>query len=254
MRLGCCYRARMLQRVARSLMYRAFGLLCYDPRSGKVVPTETATVPPEMQVVDPRRFGIFDRATERAVPARDASAFSLDHLSHKMGDRLPADRYTLSVSMLPPGSGLCIDACTSAPLDWVRGAIRRLGYRYLAIDMLPGAGVQQEDLTKLSFADCSVAAIISCDTIEHISAYPDALKQMYRVLEPGGTAVLHFPVYYFDRQVGIPTVPGSDPWDHVRYFSAREMLELFDRTGFAILRAHLNFDYGALLAVLGKPR
>jgi SAM-dependent methyltransferase len=244
----------MLQRVARSLMYRAFGLLCYDPRSEKVVPTETATVPPEMRVVDPRQFGIFDQATERAVPIGEASAFSLDHLSHAMGDRLPGDRYTLSVSMLPPGSGLCIDACTSAPLVWVRAAIERLGYKYLAVDMLPGAGVQQEDLTKLSFPDCSVAAIVSCDTIEHIPAYPDALKQMYRVLEPAGIAVLHFPVYYFDRPAGIPTVPDSDPWGHVRYFSAREMLELFDRTGFAILRAHLNFDYGALLAVLRKPR
>jgi SAM-dependent methyltransferase len=208
-----------------------------------------------MMVVDPTRYGIFDRTTERAVSITGQQHFSLDDLQRKgLGERLPRDRYKLSLSMLPPGSGVCLDACTSQPMEWVKDYIEGLGYRYLAIDILRGTDVQREDLTKLSFVDGSVAAIVSCDTIEHIPAYADAIAEMYRVLEPAGVLVAHFPVYYFDRPTGIPTVPGSDPWDHVRYFSSREMLELFDHTGFAILRAQFHLDYGALLAVVSKPR
>jgi SAM-dependent methyltransferase len=235
-------------------MYRVFGLLCYDPQRTKVVPIETTTAPPEMMVVDPERFGIFDRETERAVTMNGCAPFSLDHIRRKgMRERLPQDRYTLALSMLPPGSGICLDACTSEPRDSALEEIHRLGYKYLAIDAIPSPGVQREDLTKLSFADCSIAAIVSCDTIEHIPNYDAAVSEMYRVLKPSGVLIVHFPVYYFDRPTGISTVPDSDPWGHVRYFSAREMLELFDLAGFAVLRANLNFDSGALLAVLAKP-
>src|SRR6266699_1941574 len=243
----------MLQRIARSIIYRAFGLLCYDASTEKAVPKDVITAPPNMRIIDPDSIGMFDRSIERVVPINDPStpAFSFDSLPGKAnGLALPSDRYSLALMMLQAGSGICLDAYTSDPRDSVRSEVQRLGYTYLPIDLLRSKGVQQEDLTKLSFSDNSIARIISCDTIEHIADYSAAVGEMYRVLEPAGIAILHFPVYYFDRPKGTPIVPGADPWDHVRYFSAREMLELFDRSGFAVLRAHLNFDYGALLAVL----
>jgi SAM-dependent methyltransferase len=243
----------MLQRIARSFMYRAFGLLCHDARTEKAVPKEVITAPPNMRVIDPDLLGVFDRTIERVVPLDAPSAFSLDDLPRTANGSLPSDRYDLALSMLPQGSGICLDACTSDPKESVRSRVEELGYTYLPIDVLRAKRVQQEDLTKLSFSDDSIGGIISCDTIEHISAYETAAKEMHRVLRPGAVAVLHFPVYYFDRPTGIPIIPGADPWDHVRYFSAREMLELFHRTGFGVLRAHMNFDYGALLAVLAKP-
>jgi ubiquinone/menaquinone biosynthesis C-methylase UbiE len=90
------------------------------------------------------------------------------------------------------------------------------------------------------------------DTLEHIDAYPAAIRELFRVLAPHGLALVHVPVYYFDKPEGEPIRPGVDPWEHVRYFSAREFLRLFDEAGFVILRASFNFDYGALIAVLGK--
>ena len=245
----------MLKRVARSIMYRAFGLLCYDPGSEKVVAKELLAVSPDMRVIDPARFGIYEPSIERVVAIEGPVPFDLDSLPRKAngnGTNLLSDRYSLALAMLPPGTGVCLDACTSDPEEKVRSKIQQLGYTYLAIDILSARGVQQEDLTKLSFSDDSIASIISCDTIEHIPDYGKAVAELHRVLAPAGIAILHFPVYYFDRPTGIPIVPGADPWDHVRYFSVREMLELFDRVGFAVLRAHLNFDYGALLVVLTK--
>src|SRR5438309_11174746 len=105
----------MLQRVARSIIYRAFGLLCYDERTEKAVPRETVTAPPEMRVIDPKQFGIFDPAIERVVSINDPApnTFSLDDLLGRVNGRdfgLLSDRYDLAVSMLRPGTGICLDA------------------------------------------------------------------------------------------------------------------------------------------------
>jgi SAM-dependent methyltransferase len=235
-------------------MFRAFGLLCYDASKEKAIPKELITAPPNMRVVDPTTIGTFDPTIEKVVPIDEQTPFSLDALGRREPtSRLLSDRYELALSMLPAGSGTCLDACNSEPKEMIRRRVRDRGYTYLPIDILKARGVQREDLTKLSFSDNSIAAIISCDTIEHIHDYHKAVAEMYRVLHPSGLAILHFPVYFFDRPVGVPIIAGGDPWDHVRYFSAREMLALFDRTGFALLRAHFNFDYGALLAVIAKP-
>jgi hypothetical protein len=254
----------MIKRIAKSAMYRAFGLLCYDPLSEKVIPADSAVLPPgwlmvspQQSIIDPKVFGTYDLASARAVPKDDPlhGSFSLDCARDAMlrsGLKLDNDRYRLAISMLEPGSGICLDACTGSPREDVRADVERKGYAYLPIDIAPPEGIRREDLTELSFTTSSIARIISCDTIEHIPHYPAAVAEMFRVLEPDGYLIIHFPVYYFDKANGVPIADGIDPWGHVRYFSAREMLELFQRTGFAIMRAHFNFDYGALLAVLGK--
>jgi SAM-dependent methyltransferase len=211
-----------------------------------------------MMIIDPSEVGLFDSSIERVVPLGEhvPSSFTFDSLpprAKRANSRLSTDRYELALSMLDSGSGVCLDACTNDPRPDVKQAIEKKGYEYKAIDLCAGGGVRIEDLTKLSFSDGSIARIISCDTIEHIPSYPSAAREMFRVLAPGGLAILHFPVYYFDRPKGTPIIPTADPWGHVRYFSAREMIELFDQIGFAVLRASLHFDYGALLVALSIP-
>src|SRR5580700_11435713 len=101
----------MLKRVARSIMYRAFGLLCYDASTEKAVPKEVITAPPEMMIIDPTRFGIFDHRSERVIAIEDSLPFSLDNLPRRAngnGTNLLSDRYSLALSMLPPGTGVCL--------------------------------------------------------------------------------------------------------------------------------------------------
>ncbi|MHC4130056.1 MAG: methyltransferase domain-containing protein [Planctomycetota bacterium] len=107
-------------------------------------------------------------------------------------------------------------------------------------------------MTKLSLEDGSVARIISLDTLEHIEDCTLAVSEMYRVLCDNGLAILHVPCYYFEKPVGEPIRPGIDPFGHVRYFSARELLTALDKAGFIILRAGFHLDYGALLCVAAK--
>lgn len=52
-----------------------------------------------------------------------------------------------------------------------------------------------EDATKLTFSDASFDLVYSISVIEHIhERYPDAVKEMIRVLKPGGYLYLAFPV------------------------------------------------------------
>jgi hypothetical protein len=50
-----------------------------------------------------------------------------------------------------------------------------------------------EDLTQLSFADHSFDFLIAMEILEHVPDYHLAIREMARVLKPGGKALLSFP-------------------------------------------------------------
>lgn len=57
-----------------------------------------------------------------------------------------------------------------------------------------GSGeVDFEDVTRLSFADASLDAVVSFDVLEHVPDYERALSEFARVLRPGGTLIATFP-------------------------------------------------------------
>ena len=216
-------------------------------------------------VYDPATFGRYDRATQRVVPLEEGASFWGERFEEMMQvaqdqvrddpTAIVADRYELVISLLGPGAGLCLDACTASPLDWVAARIRALGFEYQAID-LGGDGeiVRREDVTALTYPDRSVARIISLDTLEHIPDYVAALREFERVLVPGGLLFLHVPTYFFDREDSAPLDPEQDPWGHVRYFSGRELVRNVAAAGLVPRRVHVQLDYGATLCVAGKPR
>ena len=244
----------------------------YDPSQEKVVPQSALVCDPSHEVVvphgqaiyDPNVFGRYDLASQHVVPRTDMAALAneadLDilmaeaqrHMSTGTA-KLPIDRYSQVLSLLEHGSGICLDACTNQPREDVRSAVTEFGYDYVPIDITgDDKDVRREDLIRLSFDDGSVARIISLDTLEHIEDYTLAVSEMYRVLCDNGLAILHVPCYYFEKSVGEPIRPGIDPFGHVRYFSARELLTALDKAGFIILRAGFQLDYGALLCVAAK--
>ncbi len=54
-------------------------------------------------------------------------------------------------------------------------------------------GIRHEDLTSLTFPDASFDIAISFDCMEHIPNYQRAIGQLYRILRPGGYALMTFP-------------------------------------------------------------
>ncbi len=54
-------------------------------------------------------------------------------------------------------------------------------------------GIRCESLTSLSFPSCSFDAVIATEVLEHIPDHRQALREVARVLRPGGRAILTFP-------------------------------------------------------------
>ena len=216
-------------------------------------------MPLGQSIYDPAVFGLYALSSQEPVRknGRDRGFDFDEALNHAQSfarshsGALSPDRYRIILSMIEPGVGVCLDACTPHPLPAVQAAIEAKGYVYQAID-LRGGNARKEDLRALSYPDGAVARIISLDTLEHIEDYPEALQEMHRVLQPGGVLLIHVPCYFFDKDKSEPIRPGVDPWEHVRYFSARELLRESRAVGFVPLRASFNLDYGAVALALGK--
>lgn len=238
-------------------------LLTYDPTTHGVYDLKKEIVVPAGQAIyDPKVFGRYDLASQRLVSKEEVTpeVFNLDVLMLEAQRyirtapfKLETDRYTQVLGVLAPGSGICLDACTNQPLDSTRERVSALGYEYVPIDLHgDGKSVTVEDLTRLSFPSRSVASIISLDTLEHIDDYAAAIAELYRVLAEDGLAIFHIPCYYFDKAMSEPIEPGVDPWGHVRYFSAREIIGRLASVGFVILRVALQLDYGAVMCIATK--
>jgi SAM-dependent methyltransferase len=66
---------------------------------------------------------------------------------------------------------------------------------------LPAGLVRVEDVTRLSFADRSFEAVLSFDVLEHVPDYAQALREFYRVLVPGGQALISVPFTFLDQTI-----------------------------------------------------
>lgn len=123
--------------------------------------------------------------------------------------------------------------------DFVPSALSRL-----AAD-LPEVPLIQFDLLKCPLPEQSVDAAVLLNVLEHIEDDASALRQVFRILKPGGIVVLEVPagphLYdIYDKQLM-----------HHRRYTMKGLLTLAEEAGFEILdRSHLGFFvYPAFWAV-----
>lgn len=80
---------------------------------------------------------------------------------------------------------------------------------FIGCDIQPGRGVDRiEDVHHLSFDDASVGTVFALDTVEHVADPLRALREIHRVLRPGGAVVItshmFMPIH-------------AHPWDYWRF-------------------------------------
>ncbi len=72
----------------------------------------------------------------------------------------------------------------------------------------------------LSYAEASFDLIVSCEVIEHVGQPEQMVREMYRVLRPGGVAIMTFP----SREFPITYDPVNRFWQWIRKPGDRENL------------------------------
>lgn len=100
----------------------------------------------------------------------------------------------------------------------------RLGPNYLTTDLCMKEVDRHEDVTKMTFADNSFDVIYCSNVLEHVEADAAAMQELFRVLSPGGVAIIQVPIKgaktYEDPSIITPDerYKHFGQSDHVRYY------------------------------------
>jgi SAM-dependent methyltransferase len=112
-----------------------------------------------------------------------------------------------------------------APESWIVPWLVACSCEYLNIDLYNPA-MRQMDLTNLELADASRTLVWCSHVLEHIPDDRKALREIYRVLEPGGLLVLQVPVRG-DVTYENPAI--SDEAGRMEHFLQEDHIRLYGR-------------------------
>ena len=122
---------------------------------------------------------------------------------------------------------------------------------YLTADIEPSKAMVQMDITDIQYPDNSFNAIICNHVLEHIVEDKKAMAELYRILRPGGWAILQVPVSlslsktYEDFSItsAREREKAFGQSDHVRIY-ARDYKNRLEEAGFDVHVYNFNQEFG----------
>jgi N-acetylglucosaminyldiphosphoundecaprenol N-acetyl-beta-D-mannosaminyltransferase len=144
-----------------------------------------------------------------------------------------------------------VDFAPSPPLA---AALKRVqGLEYRSADLVMEGVDDRVDLAALPYADRSLDGFVCSHVLEHIPADGTALRELFRVLKPGGWGLLLVPILLPAREIDEDSGPLSvaERWrrfgqdDHVRLYSKAGFVSRVQAAGFRVLplgAAHFGED------------
>ncbi len=156
--------------------------------------------------------------------------------------------------------GLCGTRLRLTGLDAGFESLRRArsGFGALGIGEKAAAMVCG-DLLRLPFRGGVFDAVICSEVLEHIPDYRHALREIARVVKPGGRLAVSVPRRFPERLCWLASPAyRRTPGGHVRIFRARHLREDIERSGFSFSGRHwahgLHTPYWWLRCLFGLER
>jgi SAM-dependent methyltransferase len=141
-------------------------------------------------------------------------------------------------------SGELVDFGPSAPLSWfIRRLIKDRNIHYRTADLLTDNADDRVDITDLrAYENDRFDSFICSHVLEHVPDDGRALRELYRILKPGGKAILMVPIILsidrIDEDPGV--IDEAERWrrfgqgDHIRLYSKSGFLERVRAAGFRV--------------------
>ncbi|HNR87138.1 MAG TPA: class I SAM-dependent methyltransferase [Spirochaetota bacterium] len=128
---------------------------------------------------------------------------------------------------------------------------KRPGIDYTSADLSSPTAMVRLDVTAIQFADQSFDAVICNHVLEHIPDDRKAMSEIYRILKPGGFAILQVPIALaLEKTVEDPSIDdpkkreelfGQD--DHVRVYG-KDYAERLRDVGFVVEAVNYALEIG----------
>jgi SAM-dependent methyltransferase len=159
---------------------------------------------------------------------------------------LSRERHRLLMHYLEHASPLFsapLEVLQFSPMKGEADRLRKLkNLKYVTAEYEAGKADLQLDLTKLALPDASWDVLIAYHILEHIIDDGAAMREMFRVLRPGGMVILQVPLDPARTEIfEDPTVTTSaerarlfGQWDHVRWYSAAGLKQRLELAGFVV--------------------
>jgi predicted SAM-dependent methyltransferase len=148
-----------------------------------------------------------------------------------------------------------------APERELAERIRKLDPKiYIKADLYPASqDIVREDITKLSFNDETFDVLIANHILEHVPDDAAAMKEIFRVLRPGGIAILQTPfsnrleTTYEDAKISSDAdrFEAYGQEDHVRLYG-RDIFQKIESAGFkSLVKTHEQLLSGIDYSLFG---
>lgn len=137
-----------------------------------------------------------------------------------------------------------------APERSLEAALRKQPHsRYVTADLREGAAEIEADITDLPFPDESFDVVLCNHVLEHVPDDRKAVSELFRVLRPGGRALMMHPIDYgrehTDEDPGL-----LDPEERMRRFRQEDHVRIYGRdfparladAGFAVTMERFTDD------------
>jgi SAM-dependent methyltransferase len=114
-----------------------------------------------------------------------------------------------------------------APEAPLQPRLKRIAGTYVSGDLTRTFGDYEIDVTRLSFGDASFDAVICNHVLEHVPDDLVAMRELRRVLAPGGWAILLVPDVEAEHTVEDPSI--TDPAERLRLFGQEDHVRRYGR-------------------------